>query len=795
MLLGRGDVLQQVTAALDAGRSVVLAGPPGVGRTALLQRLAATIEGARATAGLATVAGRALVPLAWLVRDHPPQDSSDVATWVRGRLPQEPLLCDDLDEADAATADAFVELARRTVPVVVTITRGRSRPSGEGRLEEFEAAGAVVIDVHPLGPEDASGLARALGAADPDRMAVASGGFPAAIAAVVQGRPVPAAVDAEWAAVVGGLSPAARHDLALLAVIGRPLQAELAGGPELASAGVARSSGEGWEVRCGAAAERTLSSFDAGARASLHLAAAELVLDDPVSVVGHLRAGGDTAGAAAHAERAAQGGHDPATEAQLWSLLAAETGLPSHHLSAAGAAVRAADGDVAASEAAAAVATARSLAPADAAAGRLALAQAARLQGDEVRALDVLSDAPADHESSVVERARLLALTSWRVPETALLAPSPTTALLISLAATIGGTPGGFDEAVGAAAARADREVELTAIGAAALAAAAVGDGDRARIWTATLERRVRETAVPSWSQAPSLVAAVLTLHLDGDPRAALEVIEADGTHSAPVAANGAYALAQVGRVGEAAALLERTRWPATPVGQGLRWWSSAEVAEMAGRRTTCVAAAERCLEVSPEGFPLVALARLAAARAAAEAGDAVAPWEPMRGWWSDAVVAEVRALGQPGRGKAAADAHQAAAEAWAGRHEPSHLRCRWAAADARIALDARVAVAELEGLEAVAVALELHPLLARIRRSLRAAGVRRTAPAAERGGTLSTREREVLLLVREGLASPEIAARLGVARSTIETQVKSAIRKLGAKTRVHAASLLDVSQ
>jgi DNA-binding NarL/FixJ family response regulator len=49
----------------------------------------------------------------------------------------------------------------------------------------------------------------------------------------------------------------------------------------------------------------------------------------------------------------------------------------------------------------------------------------------------------------------------------------------------------------------------------------------------------------------------------------------------------------------------------------------------------------------------------------------------------------------------------------------------------------------------------------------------------------------EVLSLVAEGRSSASIAQRLGVARSTIESQIRSGMRKLGASTRLEAAVTL----
>jgi DNA-binding CsgD family transcriptional regulator len=66
---------------------------------------------------------------------------------------------------------------------------------------------------------------------------------------------------------------------------------------------------------------------------------------------------------------------------------------------------------------------------------------------------------------------------------------------------------------------------------------------------------------------------------------------------------------------------------------------------------------------------------------------------------------------------------------------------------------------------------------------------------AARMDPPLSPREREVLALVAEGLSSREIANRIRVARSTVQTQIRSAVRKLGATNRRHAAALAIESE
>ena len=62
---------------------------------------------------------------------------------------------------------------------------------------------------------------------------------------------------------------------------------------------------------------------------------------------------------------------------------------------------------------------------------------------------------------------------------------------------------------------------------------------------------------------------------------------------------------------------------------------------------------------------------------------------------------------------------------------------------------------------------------------------VRRVEPGAEAGGygTLSEREREVLLLLAEGLSNQEIAGRLSISQSTLQTHRAHVLDKLGLRT------------
>ncbi len=119
-------------------------------------------------------------------------------------------------------------------------------------------------------------------------------------------------------------------------------------------------------------------------------------------------------------------------------------------------------------------------------------------------------------------------------------------------------------------------------------------------------------------------------------------------------------------------------------------------------------------------------------------------------------------------------------------------MRARWAAADVSLASNAVAATAELVALEQECIEAGYLPLLGRVRRSLRAVGVRRAARSGPAGGALTPRERETLELAADGLTSTQIALRLGVARSTVDTQLASGLRRLGVRTRREAAVALE---
>jgi DNA-binding NarL/FixJ family response regulator len=87
------------------------------------------------------------------------------------------------------------------------------------------------------------------------------------------------------------------------------------------------------------------------------------------------------------------------------------------------------------------------------------------------------------------------------------------------------------------------------------------------------------------------------------------------------------------------------------------------------------------------------------------------------------------------------------------------------------------------------------RPLVARLMEEFRAREGRRRLPALkERGASLTTREWQILELLREGLTTSKIADRLYVSPVTVRSHVRAILKKLDVPDRESAISLFDPS-
>lgn len=232
---------------------------------------------------------------------------------------------------------------------------------------------------------------------------------------------------------------------------------------------------------------------------------------------------------------------------------------------------------------------------------------------------------------------------------------------------------------------------------------------------------------------------------------------------------------------------------------QAVLAWATAQRAWVLGDLDEVISVASWATDTLPPGFPTLAGTQAIWRWAEYESGRPIGSPDPQGGLLPCAAIesAAVRKLAD-GETGAAVEGFQAAAEAWSTLMLRSELRCRWATSLALV-LDGRTerGAELLEALDAEIDAAGVPALRPRIAATFRLATGRELAGVGGRGASaLSSRQQEVLLLVGEGLSTAQIARRLGLTADTVNSHVRHAMRKLGARTRVEAAAAvgLDVS-
>jgi DNA-binding CsgD family transcriptional regulator/tetratricopeptide (TPR) repeat protein len=822
LLVGRELELAAV-AKLGPARPVALVGEAGIGKTTLL-RAAARRSGRRSFEGicLASLSWMSYLPLARALGEQPPRgDHAFVAAWAASRTDGGLLLLDDLQWADADTL-ALLPLLTGRVTLVGAIRRG---DAGTARAEAVARdAGFELISVGGLPDAEARAIVRRrrpeLGPGEVAAIVGRAGGNPLLLEEFARDGGTHESLRLSLGARLHRCSQEAQEAMALLGLLGRPAEPELLPPhvAELVDAGLV-TSGSGLAPRHALLGEAAAAELDEETRRRLHVRIAGLVRE-PGEAARHLHAAGEQDAARAKALAAAGAAERPGERAR--------------HLAVAAACSAGAEGDELRLQAAEALVAAgeheRALEllagvegdDADVRARTAFLRSRARFwmghmethREDIEEGLALVSGAGSATEVRLrIEESRL-ALWDWEENhvetgvEVLALAEAANVdvakaRVLLGIAYYVDGDPRCFEHLRAAvAAALEEDDHELVSEAAEFLCGALQADGQPAAAEAEAL-------AMQSWCRDHGLrtnesifrwvAARVVSMSRGSSTEAIADLRSAladpgVGARADQIAADLANSLADLGRLEEARATLDAT--PArTP----------------AGKMAACVARAEVEWSAGRSAAALAVLDELELERLGVEYGDYAAAAYVARGWslldlgrrqhpvrscslWQIGAGArpelDALALGiEPAAAARAQQLFDEAADLHGGQLLRWELRCRWGAAEAAgRAGDAVGARRRLLALEERLDERGMVSLLGRVRRSLRRVGVPRTEPRRTASGAVSAREREVLELVAAGQSTAEIALRLGLSPATVESQVRSAMTKLGAKTRLQAA-------
>ena len=792
------ELLATAMAGLADPGLVVLAGGPGVGRSTALRRLSEAFRGpVFAGGGLAMLRGVPAFALARAVKVRlPGQDQALLAEAVRSRVRNGLLLLDDLQWADPATLAALPAIAAHC-RIAVTLRTPYQIPA-----EPLRTVATAWLTIPPLTPTEAATLvtrvAPGLPAGTVNEVVRRAGGVPLAVEALARhaatsGGELAGGTDGLAYAVataLADLTRPARTAMAALGLLGRPAAPALLGTglPELVDAGLAQVDDERAAPVSPYVAEVAAGLLDPAERKALHRRLADLV--PARESARHLAAAGEPGLAYERALSAATQADSLGERAELLALACELPGTTP-------------DLDIRLTTGTAALAVGwpqtclRALGDEDSPEAAVLRGEALLQMGDAGGAVEAVAKVPddvAEHTRAARDRLRLLGLLAQDPPaargsaeELATRGVPAHPGLRAALAAVhaAGRTPGWEGGLAAAAqfagesgdplAARwsawllvetlaADGRLAEAAQAAGAAAAACVVDLAyswqtrflAARLWCLALRGDAIDEVV---SRAVELTDRTLPSLARGYASAAASLAEADG---------GLLASAR-GRL---------RRLPAAPPSaQALVDWVAREAAWLDGQP-------ERAGGTRPDaGLPLVdGLRRITARWAAYDSGILDAGTAA-----STVDTAPVRATLDAW---AAADPQHfdRAAQAWHDLARREEVRCLLAYG--LRAEDPAVAVPPLLRAESLAEQAGLVVLLGRTRRALRRHAIRRDIRGPRSGDDLTEREREVLRLVARGEPTRRIAGQLGISRETVETHIRSGMRKLGARTRTEAAAL-----
>lgn len=790
--------LHSIHARLDRPGISVITGGPGIGRTTALAALAGAAQGPVFTGGaLATLRHMPLLPLTRAVRTRlPDHDTALLVEAVRTRVKSGLLVLDDLHWADPHTL-AVLPLLAEHVRVLAALRTPSGLPSST--VDTLRAAADEWVTLPPLDTDAATALVQTmaprLASSAVAAIVARGGGIPLALRALATApadSPGPEdptrALNHAIATAIAALTRPARTALAALGLLGRPAS------PGLLGTGVTELLDAHWVVPTDDdvtaaspyVAEVAAAVLPDAERRTLHERLADLVPDAEASR--HLAAAGHPT--TAH-ERALAAARTATTVGERAShlIFAATIDIPHSTLER----LQAAEAALAAGRATACLRLLDTEPLADANAGdhlwRHTLHAEALLQtGEPTKALSI-ADIGAEYRTGASSalrdehtRVTLLAALAAGTPRT----PDPDSPAIAHAAiAAAQRTPGWQDQLLSAST-RSDRPLDRWWAGW-LLVETLIADGhltDAAHHATA-FAQRCADQHTYSWETrflaAGLWCAALQGSDLDTVVRRSTDLLDRALPSQARAYALAAacLTLADTGGLSTARTRLETAR----PNGSALLAWVDQEVAWLDGQPDQALST----LDTRPAFVP--GLSQLTRQWAHFDLNSTAVASEPSpHPIQSIAVTLSAWHHAQAGRDAGAE--FTTAAATWHDSVLREQIRCLLAAGlttgDNRLGIDALLAA------EHAAENAGLTVLLGRVRRALRRFAVRRVGTSEPTGtAALTGREHEVLLLVAAGEPTRRIAGQLGISRETVETHVRSGMRKLGARTRTEAAALL----
>lgn len=823
-LIGRDEDVEAITTLLGRGLPVAVAGDAGIGKTAVTRAVAAgSRQRASFGGGLATLAWSSFLPLARALRlPLPGGDRITAANFVVQRVGGGLLVLDDLHWADPDTLGLLSLLVPR-IAILAAFRPGEVR--SEAAQDCLVAAGFHIVPLGPLRPAAARALVKDrwpdLDAAALEQVIETARGNPLFLEELPAPGQGPSRLQITLANRVASQSLAARTALAALGLLGHgaPPGVLGRGAEELVVAGLAVVSRGLVETRHSLLSEIAVANLSPPERRALH-ARLGRVVPDPGEAARHHAAASEYSEAVTKALEAAQWSTRPGERARHLALAADVAQGPEAdglRLRAAGA-LSAVGRHESADRLAAMIETSE---PGPLAEARLYRSRHQASLGDIDGAVRLVDEglallAGGHHTLALrldIHRAGLLvqidpgaavAEAHRIVKDARRLKKHEARARGVLGAAQLAVRAPVWESTLVSAIelARVEGDVDVECAAAANLVAGRMLHGDPGEALGLAKEMvdRTQRMLLGSWSMHFEAVRLWLELHHRGNHE---EVIATARDHLTrpqllptrqQIAALLGLALADTGQLEDAVVVLERAQADG-PSGAGqLITWTQAELALLSGQLRQAVRLALLCLSSGVPRLPVTALAALTAGWASERLG------QPTPEVASDQLdmagaAAEFEALCRRRSDPASAQAlFDLAASGWSGRMVRAELRCAHAAAQcAGASGNVEGALARLSELERRSLREGWVAQLAQVRLSLRSLGGRPTTEARRSSASpLSPRERQVLQLVARDLTTAEIAQRLALGPATVETQVRSAMLKLGALNRAHAAVLAE---